>query len=246
LRAVPRIGLQLYTIRDECERDLEHAIARVGELGYAGVELHSLYGRDARAVRALLDGAGLEAVALHAGLAALQAELPRLVDEAKALGTQRLVLAWIEPGEGALESIASAAAEVRAAGLAFGFHNHWLELEPQADGRTFLDALRTLPADELFFELDLGWIWHAGADPEAELARTSGRCPLVHVKDYANREGRDDVPVGDGIVGYEHVVPAAVRAGAEWLLVEEDEVGDRPFEALARSVAAVERYLAAS
>ena len=78
-----------------------------------------------------------------------------------------------------------------------------------------------------------------------ELERTSGRCPLVHLKDYASREGRDDVPVGDGLVGYERVVPAAVRAGAEWLLVEEDEVGDRPFEALARSFAAVERFLAA-
>ncbi len=241
---MPRVGLQLYTIRDECDRDLEHAIARVGELGYAGVELHSLYDRPADELRRLLDGAGLEPVAMHAGLPALETELPRLVDEAGALGIERLVLAWIEPDGDALGRISAAATGVREAGLSFGFHNHWLELEPQADGRTFLDALRELPADDLFLELDLGWIWHAGADPLAELERTSGRCPLVHLKDYASREGRDDVPVGDGLVGYERVVPAAVRAGAEWLLVEEDEVGDRPFEALARSFAAVERFLA--
>jgi sugar phosphate isomerase/epimerase len=243
---VPGVGLQLYTIRDECDRDLEHAISRVGELGYAGVELHSLYGRPAGDVRALLDGAGLEPVAMHAGLPALEDELPRLVDEAGALGIERLVLAWIEPDAGALARIAAAAAAVRGAGLSFGFHNHWLELERQADGGTFLDALRGLPADDLFLELDLGWIWHAGADPIAELERTRGRCPLVHLKDYASREGRDDVPVGDGLVGYERVVPAAVDAGAEWLLVEEDEVGDRPFEALARSLAAVERFLGAA
>jgi len=53
------------------------------------------------------------------------------------------------------------------------------------------------------------------------------------------------VPVGDGVVGYDRIVPAAVAAGAEWLLVEEDEVGSEPFEALARSLAAVERFLAA-
>ncbi len=242
---MPRVGLQLYTIRDECDRDLDQAIARVAELGYVGAELHSLYGRPADELRRLLDGAGLEPVAMHVGLPALEAELPRLVDEASALGIERLVLAWIEPNGDALARIAAAAARVREAGLSFGFHNHWLELEPQADGRTFLDALRGLPADDLFLELDLGWIWHAGADPVAELERTSGRCPLVHLKDYASREGRDDVPVGDGLVGYERVVPAAVRAGAEWLLVEEDEVGDHPFEALARSFAAVERFLAA-
>ena len=41
--------------------------------------------------------------------------------------------------------------------------------------------------------------------------RRAGRCPLVHVKDYASREGRDDVPVGDGIVGYERVHPGRSR-----------------------------------
>ena len=44
-------------------------------------------------------------------------------------------------------------------------------------------------AELLWLELDLGWIWQAGADPVEELERTSGRCPLVHVKDYASREG---------------------------------------------------------
>jgi sugar phosphate isomerase/epimerase len=240
---VPRVGLQLYTIRDECDRDLEGSIAKVGALGYAGVELHTLYGREASEVRQLLERHELEPVALHTGLPELETEVQRLVDEAAVLGLDRLVLAWIEPAADSLERIAEAAATVREAGLSFGFHNHWLELEPRAEGGTFLDALRTLPADDLFFELDLGWIWQAGADPETELGRTTGRCPLVHVKDYASRGSRDDVPVGDGVVGYDRLVPAAVAAGAEWLLVEEDEVGDAPFEALARSLAAVELFL---
>ncbi len=240
------VGVQLYTIRDECARDFAGSIRRVGELGYDGVELFSLHGRGAAEVRGLLDEARLTPVALHAGLEAIETELPRLREELGALGSDRLVLAWIEPGEGALERVAGAARAVRAAGLSFGFHNHWLELEPQPDGRTFLESLRALPDDELFFELDLGWIWQAGADPLAELARTTGRCPLVHLKDYASRDGRDDVPVGDGVVGYDEVIPAALRAGAEWLLVEEDEVGDRPFEAIARSLDAVRRIVSAA
>lgn len=236
------VGVQLYTIREECERDFAGAIARVGELGYDGVELYSLHGRDAADVRALLDDAGLAVAGMHAGLEALETELPRLAGELAALGADRLVLSWIEPADGAVERIEAVGAAVREAGLSFGFHNHWLELEPRADGRTFLDALRELPAGELFLELDLGWIWQAGADPLEQLELTAGRCPLVHLKDYARREDRDDVPVGDGIVGYERIVPAALRAGAEWLIVEEDEVGDRPYEALARSLAAARRF----
>jgi hypothetical protein len=41
------------------------------------------------------------------------------------------------------------------------------------------------------------------------------------------------------------VLPAAVRAGAEWLIVEEDEVGDDPFNAVERSLQAVRRIVAA-
>jgi sugar phosphate isomerase/epimerase len=241
---VAGVGVQLYTIRDECEHDFASALARVGELGYDGVELFKLHGRDAAEVRSLLDEAGLAVAGMHAGLEALENELPRLAGELEALGSDRLVLSWIEPGDGAIERIIRVGDAVRDAGLAFGFHNHWLELEPGADGRTFLDALRDLPADELFLELDLGWVWQAGADPLEQLELTAGRCPLVHLKDYVSREGRDDVPVGDGIVGYERLVPAALDAGAEWLIVEEDDVGDRPYEALARSLEAARRFAA--
>ena len=108
---------------------------------------------------------------------------------------------------------------------------------------TFLDRLRELPAALLWLELDLGWIWHGGVDPLAELEQDAGRCPMVHVKDYASREGRDDVPVGDGIVGYDRVIPAALEAGAEWLVVEEDEMGPNPFEAVDRSLHAVRRIV---
>jgi sugar phosphate isomerase/epimerase len=65
----------------------------------------------------------------------------------------------------------------------------------------------------------------------------------VHLKDYVSREDRDDVPIGDGVVGYEGLVPAAVAAGAEWLVVEEDEVGPDPFGAVGRSLRAVRRML---
>jgi hypothetical protein len=44
-------------------------------------------------------------------------------------------------------------------------------------------------------------------------------------------------------VGYERVIPAAIAAGAEWLIVEEDEVGPDPFGAVARSLEAVRRIV---
>jgi sugar phosphate isomerase/epimerase len=126
--------------------------------------------------------------------------------------------------------------------LRFGFHNHWSELAELDDGDTVLDKLRALP-EQLWLELDLGWVWEAGADPVAELERTTGRCPLVHVKDFRVRGTREDCPVGDGEVGYERVLPVAVRSGAEWLVVEQDNPAPPALAAVERSFGAVQRIL---
>lgn len=238
-----RVALQLYTIRDECERDLEATLRAVGELGYEGVELWQLHGHDGTRVRGWLDDAGLVAVGRHASAQELGEELDALVDEVRVLGTNRVALSWIEPSRAAVDTVIALAEAATAAGLQFGFHNHAPEVQPLGGGETFLDLLRALPPELIWLELDLGWIWHGGADPVAELAATSGRCPLVHVKDYRDRESTDDVPVGDGVVGYERVIPAALAAGAEWLVVEEDEVEGPPFDAVGRSLLAVRRIL---
>jgi sugar phosphate isomerase/epimerase len=242
-----RIGLQLYTIRDECDRDLEGALRRLGEMGYDGVELFQLHAHDAEAVRKCLDASGLAAVGRHAPLETLEEGLPQLAAELRALGTDRVAQSWVDPEAIAqpgpmLNRMEATARAARSAGLRLGFHNHWSEVPPLDGGGSFLDRLRELPAELLWLELDLGWIWHAGTDPVAELEKSAGRCPIVHVKDYASREGAD-VPVGDGMVGYERVVPAALEAGAEWLIVEQDEVGTEPFEAVERSLRAVRRFV---
>jgi sugar phosphate isomerase/epimerase len=192
-------------------------------------------------VRAWLDDAGLAAAGRHARLELLEDRLPELAEELAVLGTDRVAISWVDPvwleEPGAvlerIEAVARAAGELA---LRLGFHNHWSEVKPLDGGSTFLELLRGLDPELLWLELDLGWIWHAGGDPVGELQATSGRCPLVHVKDYASRNDRDDVPVGDGIVDYERIVPAAVAAGTKWLVVEQDSVGDEPFAACERSL----------
>jgi sugar phosphate isomerase/epimerase len=246
---VAQIALQLYTIRDECERDLEGTLRRIGAQGYDGVEFFQLHGHDPARVRTWLDEAGLVTAGRHARLDVLEDELPELGKELAVLGTDRVAVSWVDPAwldqpgpvVDRIEAVAQAAREL---GLRLGFHNHWSELKPLDGGATFLDLLRELDPELLWLELDLGWVWHAGGDPLAELEATRGRCPLVHVKDYRSREGRDDVPVGDGIVGYDRVVPAALAAGAEWLVVEQDSVGDEPFAAVERSLNGLRAILA--
>ena len=244
-----RVGLMLYSVREESARDFESVLRRVGELGYDGVELFDLHGHEPELVRSWLDEHGLVAAGRHAGLDALEQDLPALAAELEVLGTDRLALAWIDPPDSAASAqavvarIAAIAPRAQELGLKFGFHNHWGELEPLDDGATTLDLLCAIPPDLLWLELDLGWAWEAGADPVELLERLAGRCPRVHVKDLRSRGSRDYAPVGDGAVGYDRVLPAAVAAGVDWLIVEQDEIDGPPFDAVERSLEFVRRAL---
>jgi sugar phosphate isomerase/epimerase len=243
-----KIGLQLYTVRDESARDFEGVLRTVAGIGFDGVEVFDLHGHEPALVRSWLDELGLVVAGRHAGFALLENELPALAAELQVLGTDRVALNWIEPpasGEDAravVERIAAIAPRVQELGLQFGFHNHWGELRA-FDGVTTIDLLSELPSDQLWFELDLGWAWDAGTDPVALLERFPGRSPLVHVKDLRSRGSREHCPVGDGAVGYERILPAALDAGVEWLIVEQDEVDGPPFDAVQRSFDAVRRFL---
>jgi sugar phosphate isomerase/epimerase len=243
-----RVGLMLYTLREESAQDFEGVLRSVAEVGYEGVELFDLHGFAASEVRSWLDAHGLEVAGRHAGLDAIHTSLPELAAELAVLGSDRLTLSWIEPpasdaeARAAVATIAAAAQRVGDAGLRFGFHNHWAELE-RFEGGSVLDSLLELPADELWVELDLGWAWEAGVDPVELLERARGRSPLVHVKDFRARGTREFCPVGDGAVGYDRVLPAAIAAGVEWLLVEQDETEGSGLDAVKRSFDAVQRYL---
>lgn len=244
-----RVGLMLYTVRDECARDFKRTLRAVAEIGYEGVELFDLHGHTPYQVRAWLDELGLEACALHASLAALESDFSGLANAAEELRSKRVVLSWIEPPTSAADArlatgrIGRIAEVVRAHGLELGFHNHDGELRLLDDGRRLFDHLLELP---LFFELDLGWAWWAGIDPVELLDLAHGRVPLVHVKDFRAQGERSFCPVGDGNVGYERVAPAAVAHGVEWLLVEQDETDGPSLDAAARSFRALTGMLNAS
>ena len=237
-----RIGLMLWTVRNECAGGaFESTLSEIAEMGYEGVEFFDLHGHGPGEVASWLADTGLVACGRHASLEAVESDLPALASEAQTLGWRRLVVGWVDPS---LARAGPGAPPDRRSRGRGGSRARARLPQPRRRGP---DRVPAAPASSttywratcLFLELDLGWAWYAGADPLTLLVRARGRCPLVHVKDFYSREPGSFAPVGDGAVGYERVAPAAVAAGAEWLLVEQDETDGPAVEAARRSLEAL-------
>src|SRR5579862_7453716 len=116
-----RVALQLWTIREQVERDLEGSLRTVGAMGYDGVEMTEV-GHEPAQVREWLDEFGLAAAGRHTSLEAVETDVDALADELRTLGTDRLAIAWIDPEALAdpdplVERIAFAARRAAGAGM---------------------------------------------------------------------------------------------------------------------------------
>ena len=134
----------------------------------------------------------------------------------------------------AAETINRAFGLAQARGITLGYHNHWWELAPMADGRPALLHLFELVAPEVIAEVDIYWAQVGGSDPKAIVSELGSRVGLLHVKDGPADEPRSPmVAVGDGVVDVAGVLAASPTA--RWHIVELDRCATDMFEAVARS-----------
>ncbi len=90
-----RIALQLYTLRDLTSKDMLGTLREVAQQGYRAVEFAGYGNSTVEEVRAELDTLGVRGVAIHTNLNAFQTEHERLLNEARTLGSDYVVLASV-------------------------------------------------------------------------------------------------------------------------------------------------------
>ena len=235
-----KLAVQLYTLRELTAQSMAAALYAVAGIGFDGVELAGLTDLSAEKTAEDCRRLGLEICGAHVGLDRFDAEPDAVAEELRVLGTTNVVFPWLPTFSSAAEMeaacgrVAAAAARAATLGLAPHFHNHWGEFERIPSGERLWDGLTAISG--LGLELDLGWAWAAGEQPEELLRANAGRCKLVHFKDL-RRSGDEvaDTPVGDGEIGWQSIAPIALAAGVEWLIVEQDHPGEQPVAAIRRS-----------
>lgn len=234
MRAVGPVGLRLYTVRRQLQRDMAGTLAQVAAMGYREVEFHDYFGHTPAEVRRLLADTGLAAPSVHVGYDVLQTRWAETFDAARAVGHTWVTVPWLAPTvrrtlddwKRVAESLNRGAERAHAAGLRFAYHNHDFELPP-IDGVVPLELLlRETDAARVDFEMDVYWAVKAGGDPLALIERFPGRFRMLHLKDAGPAPERRMTEVGAGTIDWRAVLAARARAGTQHVFVEHDNATD--------------------
>jgi sugar phosphate isomerase/epimerase len=234
------LGLQIYTLRDDLDKNLPSILKALNTIGYKEVELFpALYNRPAAELRKMLADNGLSAPSGHFDYDMLESKL----DYAEELGLKYFICPMLPEAKRNLRGYREAAsqfniagADLRHRGIRFGFHNHNYEFK-DLDGKTGFDVLMEETDPKLVcLELDCYWLTQAGFDPVEMIKKYSDRVRLLHLKDrkpgFATSHELNDAAmhfteVGAGTLDWKSILAAAKEVGVEHLFVERDN-GDLP------------------
>lgn len=231
------LGLQLYSVREDCQRDLPGTIAAVAKMGYRGVEFAGYYDRKAAELRKMLDGNGLVCCGTHTGLDTLLGDnLERTIEFNKILGNKYLVVpglpeqnrnshqAWLDTAR----LFNELAEKVKPHGMLVGYHNHSVEFKAM-DGELPWDTFYGNTSKDVVMQLDTGNALHGGADPLPYLYKYPERAVTVHVKEFSKTN--DKAIIGEGDINWKAFF-ALCRAvgGTKWYIVEQESYAYPPLK----------------
>lgn len=187
------IALQLYSIREECAKDLPGCLKAVAEMGYEGVEFAGYHGFSACEIRKMLDDNGLKAAGAHVGIDTLLGEeFAKSVELHRTLGNPYPIVPGL-PGDytnsrdawrKTADVFNEIAAKLRRENMWTGYHNHHTEFTA-LDGEMPWDTFFGNTDQDIVMQLDTGNAMHGGATFTPFISRYPGRALTVHLKPYS-------------------------------------------------------------
>ena len=251
-RALPSVGVQLYTVRRILPKNPLETLRAIEQIGYREVECTMDHLDD---IWPSLKETKLKAVSVHLNAAVFihqPEKLPASIDDAAKRGFEYVVCPWIDPHDrGGVEMIRKLGETLNhagelalKAGMHLCYHNHAFEYQPVPGGRLLDVLMKSTDPKLVSLELDVMWARVAGVDPVDVLKQYGDRIPLLHLKNVAQgteQRFNENIPrpafhdLSDGAVDIAAVIKAAKQAGVKHYFVEQDETPGDPLESLRKS-----------
>jgi len=226
------VGLELFSVRNDLQKDLMGTVRAVAKMGYQCVEFFAPYYSwtpdYAKQVRQMMDDAGIRCFSTHNGGESFTPDgIGHAIELNNIIGSRFIV--WASAGnpktldgwKTVAERLNQGAEKMKTAGLRAGYHNHQLEFKP-LDGKRPIEVLAANTGPDVMLQLDVGTCIEAGSDPVAWVEANPGRIRSMHCKDWSKDQGYR-VLVGEGVAPWKRLFAAAEKTGGlEFYLVEQE------------------------
>jgi sugar phosphate isomerase/epimerase len=225
-------------------------IAAIG-YKYVELALAQSFGKTAAQFRESLEKAGLTAISAHVPYRDMIADPQGAIGYHIEIGCKYIVVPFLNNEDRSTSSnyedvkkgIAKLGETVSKKGAVLLYHNHEFEFEDYKGKYALDDLFDSIPANLLQTEIDTCWAMVGGVNPAEYILKYSGRSPVVHLKDFDSSAGgkikaeydligeakkaraAGSFPfraVGYGVQDIPGIIKASEKAGASWLVVEQD------------------------
>ena len=193
------IAVQVYSVRDDASKNLYGTLKKIKAMGYDGVEFAGLYGHTAAEVKEMCADIGITPISAHVPYVDMVKDPEGVLGVYAEIGVKYVAVPYLapehRPGTDAfpevIKNIAMLGEVAKKLGITLLYHNHDFEFIT-LDGKYALDILyEEVPADLLRTELDVCWVNVGGEVPANYIRKYTGRCPVVHCKDFYGEKSED-------------------------------------------------------
>jgi len=242
-----RIGIQLYSIRNDLPKDFEGSLKKLSAIGYSQVETYSFdgdkfFGRTMKEVSDIVTGMGMSIESTHCGTRMLPEDTnapewdawKKICDQLKIGGGKWTVLSSLPGGSSPktfdglkriTDQFSRMGAVCKQRGVKFAFHNH-AEVFERGERETIIEYLiKNTDPELVFFQLDMGHTINGGGNILQLMRTYPKRIPLWHASDYDSGV-REYTGLGQGNVPYKLMFDLPDAGGLELLTVEQERTGD--------------------
>lgn len=186
-----KLGIQLFSLRDEMEKDMDATLKKVAEMGYDCVEFAGYFDHTAEDVKAMCDKYGLEPVSTHQRYNVFFDDPVNSINYIKTLGLKYCAIPWVDPElwktdyDKIIDDIKKVGKLMKDVGIQLLYHNHDFELSIKHNGKFVLDSMyEDVPSDLLCPQLDVCWVHYAGQNPVEYIKKYGDVEEVLHLKDF--------------------------------------------------------------
>jgi len=253
------IGLQLYSIREQMQKDPMGSLTEVAKMGYKYVEHanyinRKFYGYSAAEFKKVLDGLGLKMISGHTVMGKqhwdeakkdFSDSWKQTIDDAAVLEQKYVVSPSMDETmrknyddfRHYMDIFNKCGELCKKRGMKFGYHNHDFEFSEKLNNMKLFDIImKSIDPELVVVQLDMGNLYNGGAVALDVVNQYPGRFENLHVKDEIAASGGNEkyesTIIGKGIVNTRQVVDLATKIGGSkvYIIEQESYQGKPPME----------------